>query len=81
MLTHREKDSQWAHRHGEGAGPPSHLLQEITEHIYPQTHKYVLYVNHLVKTGPQGFIKSSKWLFDQKVKKDFRWWYVIVHLC
>lgn len=53
----------------------------ITEHIYPQTHKYVLYVNHLVKTGPQGFIKSSKWLFDQKVKKDFRWWYVIVHLC
>ena len=53
----------------------------ITEHICPQTHKYGLYVNHLAKTGPQGFIKSSKWLFDQKVKKDFRWWYVIVHLC
>ena len=59
----------------------------ITEHIHTHTHthththKYVLYVNHLVKMGPQCFIKSSKWLFDQKVKKDFRRWYVIAHLC
>ena len=45
------------------------------------THKCILYVNHLVKKGPQGFLKSSKWLFDQKVKKVFRRWYVIAHLC
>lgn len=32
------------------------------------THKYILHVNHLVKKGPEVFMKTSKWIFDQKIK-------------
>ena len=80
MLTHRGKESQWAHRHEEGAGPPSHLPQEtITEHIYPHRHTSMYYTHLRITLDPPGLdpgtnaLVIANNLFQEHKRRLYTW--------